>query len=147
AAFTDPASAVRAALAIPPELAASETTRGLLPRLRVAVHRGPAMATTVNDHLDYFGQTVHEALQTLSLTPAGAFVLSRPVASDPPAAAHLAALGCAGAVLPGAPSGLPFGPLLRLDLDPRPVPPARAGPERVEAPSGEGTRTLLLPSR
>jgi class 3 adenylate cyclase len=73
AAFPDAASAVRAALALPP-------AEGL--RRRAVVHRGPALAATINDHLDYFGLTVRQAERLLEL--AGADVLlSQAVMDDP----------------------------------------------------------------
>jgi class 3 adenylate cyclase len=145
AAFTEPDWAVRAGLAIPPALAASDTTRELVPRLRIAAHRGPVMAATLNDHLDYFGNTVHEAFETLELTRPGSFVLSRPVASEASVAARLATLGDTTAVLPETAPGLPFGPFVWLRNAGRNGPLARAEPERVGAPSGDGNATLLLP--
>ena len=36
--------------------------------LRMSLHRGPAMVTTINDRLDYFGETVHLASQLLAST-------------------------------------------------------------------------------
>src|SRR5262249_2857786 len=48
AVFNEPAAAVRAALDLPAVLRREEATRGL--RLRVAVHRGPALAATLNEH-------------------------------------------------------------------------------------------------
>ena len=35
--------------------------------LQLAVHRGPAMVTTLNDRLDYFGNSVHLARQLLAI--------------------------------------------------------------------------------
>jgi hypothetical protein len=70
----------------------------------------------LNDHLDYFGHTIHEALLAIGRTPAASLVLSRPVASDPHVAARLATLGLFGSVLPDEPPGCSFGPLIRLEL-------------------------------
>jgi len=50
AAFHEPISAVRAAL---------EIQRLDDNNLKIVVHRGPAMVTTLNDQLDYFGTTVN----------------------------------------------------------------------------------------
>jgi class 3 adenylate cyclase len=57
-------------------------------RLRVAVHRGPALVATINEHLDYFGATVHQSEQLLERaaglgsTTQPVVLLSEPVASD-----------------------------------------------------------------
>ncbi|MFM7159717.1 MAG: hypothetical protein ACKO3P_04995, partial [Planctomycetaceae bacterium] len=57
-------------------------------RLRVAVHRGPALVATINEHLDYFGATVHQSEQLLeragaqSTSTQPVVLLSEPVASD-----------------------------------------------------------------
>jgi serine/threonine protein kinase/class 3 adenylate cyclase len=74
AVFTEPVMAIRAALAI----------RQLdEPDLRVAVHRGPAMVATINDHLDYFGSTVNATFHLLDALPAAAATLGpRVVVSD-----------------------------------------------------------------
>jgi len=97
AAFADPAAAVRAALGLHADLAAGEATRDLA--LRVAVHRGPAMVATLNDHLDYFGSTVSVASRLTRPARGGQVVLTRPVASDPRVAAILAERGLTPSVL------------------------------------------------
>jgi serine/threonine protein kinase/class 3 adenylate cyclase len=80
AVFTDPVSAMRAAVAI------QELDE---PRLRVAIHRGPALVATINDHLDYFGATVSATNQLLDSIPPGELhtsprvVVSHVIASDP----------------------------------------------------------------
>src|SRR6185295_16957338 len=51
ASFTDPVAALRAGLELQSDLGSGDLTRNL--QLRVAIHRGPAMAATINDHLDY----------------------------------------------------------------------------------------------
>ncbi len=113
AVFSDPESAVRAAIAIPLSLDAGKLTGPL--RLRAAVHRGPVMSATLNDQLDYFGVTVYQLMETLALAPEGALVLTRAVASDPGVADRLADGRLGGTVLPG---GRDFGPLLRVNLRP-----------------------------
>jgi eukaryotic-like serine/threonine-protein kinase len=114
AVFSDPDAAVRAALTIPDALRGGEATRDL--GLHVAIHSGPAMAATLNDHLDYFGTTVHQAIEALAQSPAGSLVLTRPVAADPIVAARLGALGGIAAILPSEARACTFGPLLCLDL-------------------------------
>jgi hypothetical protein len=99
-------------------------TAPLTQRLRAAVHAGPALAATLNDHLDYFGATVHQAFLALDLADPGAVVLTAAVASDPRVADRLEARGLVGSVVADTTPGLDFGPLLRLDLTPseRPAP-------------------------
>src|SRR5262249_5611030 len=63
ASFGDVAAAVRTALSLPQQLAASAVTRPL--RLRVGVHRGRMLAATLNDQLDYFGTTARQATAIL----------------------------------------------------------------------------------
>jgi serine/threonine protein kinase len=58
AVFTEPLGAMRAGL-IMRELGESD--------LSIAIHRGPAMVATLNDHLDYFGATVSTAEQLLTI--------------------------------------------------------------------------------
>jgi len=58
AVFTEPLTALRAGL-IMQDLGESD--------LSIAIHRGPAMVATLNDHLDYFGATVSTAEQLLSI--------------------------------------------------------------------------------
>jgi class 3 adenylate cyclase len=74
AVFTEPVMAIRAALAM------RELDE---PQLQIAVHRGPAMVTTINDHLDYFGSTVSATVQLLdALRTAEAPSLPRVAVSD-----------------------------------------------------------------
>jgi class 3 adenylate cyclase len=81
AAFSAPAAAVRAGLELHALMAKDEDLRTLRPR--VAVHRGSALAATVNDQLDYFGIAVNQAMRLPQLIRGGEMVLSQPVASDP----------------------------------------------------------------
>ena len=87
AVFGEPAAAVRAALDLPAALASGEKTKGL--RLRAGVHRGPARVATLNDHLDYFGTTVHQASQLPRLAGVGELILTAAVAADTQVAALL----------------------------------------------------------
>ena len=76
AAFSDVAAAVRTALELPQELAGSETTRRL--RLRVGVHRGRMLATTLNDQLDYFGTTARQTTAILKYARGDELILAWP---------------------------------------------------------------------
>jgi class 3 adenylate cyclase len=87
ASFSDVAAAVRTALELPGQLARGDATREL--RLRAGIHRGPALAATLNDQLDYFGTTARQAAATLQYARAGELVLTRSVAADPEVAALL----------------------------------------------------------
>ena len=86
AVFTEPLSAVRAGLAMR-ELGESD--------LSIAIHRGPAMVATLNDHLDYFGATVSTAEQLLATAPqrgsATQLVVSNTIAMDEAVAETIAA--------------------------------------------------------
>ncbi len=81
AAFTDPVAGVRAALEIPDVLRHNGSTASLRPR--VGVHRGPVMAVTLNDRLDYFGRSVNIATQLLELATESGIILSSTLAYDP----------------------------------------------------------------
>jgi class 3 adenylate cyclase len=102
AVFPEPAAAVRAALELP-GLPAALGGEGV--RLRAAVHRGPARAATVNDHLDYFGTTVRQAACLAGLARGGERVLSQAVMADLQVAELLRGRGLEGEVfradLPG----------------------------------------------
>ena len=86
-AFSDSAAAVRVGLELAEVLASGNLTRGLA--IRAAVHRGPAMAATINEHLDYFGLTVAQSSALLREAKSGELVLSQAVASDPAVVAAL----------------------------------------------------------
>ena len=87
ASFGDVTAAVRTALELSSRLAVDETTRPL--RLRIGVHRGPTLAATLNDQLDYFGTTARQAAGTLQYARGGELVLTQAVAADPEVAALL----------------------------------------------------------
>ncbi len=86
AVFTEPLNAIRAGLAMR-ELGESD--------LSIAIHRGPAMVATLNDHLDYFGATVSTVEQLLASTPqrgsAPQLVVSNAIAMDEAVAETVAA--------------------------------------------------------
>jgi eukaryotic-like serine/threonine-protein kinase len=112
AAFTEPVAAVRAAVALRSILneATSLNLSELGGRLKVAVHRGPAMAATLNDHLDYFGTTANVASQLPRWARGGEVVLTLPVASDLAVSALLETQGLQSEIvradLPGCPGGM-----------------------------------------
>jgi class 3 adenylate cyclase len=111
-------AAVETALDLQSVLAAGETTRAL--RVRVGVHRGSAMATTLNDHLDYFGATVREATQLPQVARGGEVILTQVLAADPRVAALLAGRGLTGDLIDASLPGLSVAPLVR--LNPRTAP-------------------------
>ena len=90
ASFSDVTAAVKTALELARPFATteSEATTGPL-RLRVGVHRGPTLAATVNDQLDYFGTTARQATAILQYARGAELVLTRTVAADPEVAALL----------------------------------------------------------
>ncbi len=70
ATFTDSRAALQAATKmLQPEGPDS------LPR-RIAFHRGPALVTTLNDRLDYFGETVHLVRNMLQSAESKEFLVS-----------------------------------------------------------------------
>jgi serine/threonine protein kinase len=73
ASFSEPVAAVRAALRIIDEGSG----------LRAVVHRGSTLATTVNERLDYFGKTVHDATKLLRQGAGTGLVLSDEMTTDP----------------------------------------------------------------
>jgi class 3 adenylate cyclase len=88
AAFSDPAAAVRVALAIQTTAAGIEATPPLV--IKVGVHAGPCIAVTLNDRLDYFGTTVNLAARLQQQSAGGDVVLSASLAADPAVAGLLA---------------------------------------------------------
>lgn len=80
AAFRDPAHAVRAALDMRKEIGA--VNRGAADReliLKIGLHKGGAIAVTLNDRLDYFGQTVNIAARVQHLADADEIYLSEDI--------------------------------------------------------------------
>jgi class 3 adenylate cyclase len=74
--FRDPAAAVRTAIEMRDriERLAAQGTAQLV--LRIGLHRGPAIAVSVRDHIDYFGQTVNAAARIQAAAAPGEIVLS-----------------------------------------------------------------------
>ena len=93
AAFLEPADAVRAALAMRRDIATlrpGEGDRDLI--LKIGIHKGAAIAVTLNDRLDYFGQTVNIASRVQELADADDIYLSEAVFAVPAVKAALAEL-------------------------------------------------------
>jgi serine/threonine protein kinase/class 3 adenylate cyclase len=100
AAFHEPAAALRTAF---------ELNRDGTASLRLALHRGPALAATINDHLDYFGAVVRQLGAILQQAHSGERLLSQAVMDDPPVSALLHERGLEGEVIPGEPVLHRFG--------------------------------------
>ncbi len=94
AAFHEPAAALRTALDLDREGGDD---------LRMALHRGPALAATINDHLDYFGTIVRQVAATLEMARPGERLVSQAVMDDPAVSATLHQRGLEGEVMPGEP--------------------------------------------
>ncbi len=89
ATFTEPADGLRAAIAMVARLEAHNRSASTALGLRVGLHRGPAISVTLNDQVDYFGQTVNIAARVEGLASAGEVALSEEVFRDPAVAAML----------------------------------------------------------
>lgn len=63
--------------------------------LKIGIHEGPCLAVTLNDRLDYFGQTVNIAARVQSLATSHAVFATEPVIRDAETAARLARAGLA----------------------------------------------------
>ncbi|MES2634905.1 MAG: adenylate/guanylate cyclase domain-containing protein [Pseudomonadota bacterium] len=72
-------------------LNAGRTTEDLL--LKIGIHEGPCLAVTLNDRLDYFGQTVNIAARVQGLATSHAIFATEPVVNDPAVAGMLADAG------------------------------------------------------
>jgi class 3 adenylate cyclase len=91
ASFVDPLDALRAALEMRARTAgfnAQSGEDGLA--LKIGLHRGACLAVTLNDRLDYFGQTVNIAARVQGLAGADEIVVTDDVLSIPGAAELLA---------------------------------------------------------
>jgi class 3 adenylate cyclase len=93
ASFLKPADAVKAAIAMRNEIAASNADQpGRALILKIGIHTGAAIAVTLNDRLDYFGQNVNIAARIQGIAEAGEICISGDVHADEDAAALLATL-------------------------------------------------------
>jgi class 3 adenylate cyclase len=89
ATFPEPARAVAAALSMLERLDAYNRSASTALGLRVGLHRGAAIAVTLNDQVDYFGQSVNIAARVEGLANAGEVTLSEDVIRDPDVVAAL----------------------------------------------------------
>jgi class 3 adenylate cyclase len=89
ATFAEPAQALTAAVTMIERLESHNRSASTALGLRVGLHRGPALAVTLNDQVDYFGQTVNIAARVEGLANAGEVTLSDDVRRDPATAAEL----------------------------------------------------------
>ena len=87
AAFHDPVQALRAALAMQTRVREFNARNATPVLLKLGLHEGPCIAVTLNDRLDYFGQTVNLAARLQGESRGGDIVLSLPLARQPGAAA------------------------------------------------------------
>jgi len=93
ASFVDPLDALRAALEMRTEIARFNAEgRDDLIGLKVGLHAGACLAVTLNDRLDYFGQTVNVAARVQGLSGAGEIIVTDDVLSVPGAAELVAGL-------------------------------------------------------
>ncbi len=87
AAFGEVTSATRAALGLAKAIDAEPLCKDL--RLQAGLHRGLALVASVNDRLDYFGQSVRLATRLGDLAMPGELLLTPQIAGDPEVAALL----------------------------------------------------------
>ena len=73
------------------KLNASRSSEDLL--LKIGIHEGPCLAVTLNDRLDYFGQTVNIASRVQGLAMSQSIFATEPVVHYPESARLLAAAG------------------------------------------------------
>lgn len=84
ATFLTPVDAVQAALDMLEGIEAFNKTRAEpLLFLKIGIHRGASIAVTLNDRLDYFGQTVNIAARIQSLAGASEIYISHEAHSQP----------------------------------------------------------------
>jgi class 3 adenylate cyclase len=93
ATFVNPADAVRSALDMLARIERFNEVEGeAMVRLKVGIHWGACLAVTLNDRLDYFGQTVNLAARVQALAHANEIVISDDLARQPDVAEILAGL-------------------------------------------------------
>lgn len=83
AAFERPQDAVRAGIEMIEALGRYNQTHARPLGLKVGVHRGRAIAVTLNDRIDYFGQDVNIAARVQGLAEANQLVVSQDVMQAP----------------------------------------------------------------
>jgi class 3 adenylate cyclase len=98
AAFSEPAAALAAALAIRRDIAefdhklSGEIGEAGTIQVKLGLHCGPCIAVTLNDRLDYFGRTVNLAARLQAESRGGDIVVSEEMAQDPAVTALLEGL-------------------------------------------------------
>ena len=93
ASFVDPLDALRAALDMQARIARfNADAAGNQIGLKIGLHAGACLAVTLNDRLDYFGQTVNIAARIEALSEADEIVVTDDVLSLPGAAELVAGL-------------------------------------------------------
>jgi class 3 adenylate cyclase len=98
ASFIDPIDSLRAALDMQHRIARFNADAGSpLIGLKIGLHSGACLAVTLNDRLDYFGQTVNIAARIQALSNANEIVVTDDVMSHPAAMELVAALRCKSA--------------------------------------------------
>ena len=87
AAFSNPADAMRAALAVQRNVAQFNQAQQLGAEdgvvIKLGLHGGPCIVVTLNDRLDYFGSTANLAARLQGESRGGDIVVSQALASDP----------------------------------------------------------------
>jgi class 3 adenylate cyclase len=99
AAFSDPADALAAAVAIRDAIDVFNREGGTEEGrfvVKLGLHCGPCIAVTLNDRLDYFGRTVNLAARLQSESRGGDIILSEAMAQEPGMTALIAPLGATG---------------------------------------------------
>jgi class 3 adenylate cyclase len=93
ASFVEPLDALRAALDMHAQIARLNADAGAeLIGLKIGLHAGACLAVTLNDRLDYFGQTVNIAARVQALAGADEIVITDDVLSLPGAAELISGL-------------------------------------------------------
>ena len=94
ATFPEPDRGLQAALRMREAMHALNGERGREDlTLKIGVHEGPCLAVTLNDRLDYFGQTVNIAARVQGLAVSRSIYATRPVVEHPAAARLLSETG------------------------------------------------------
>jgi class 3 adenylate cyclase len=94
ATFPEPDRGLQAALRMREAMRALNAQRGREDlTLKIGLHEGPCLAVTLNDRLDYFGQTVNIAARVQGLAASRSIYATRPVVEHPAAAKLLSETG------------------------------------------------------
>lgn len=85
ASFIENAAAMRAIFAAQAQMQAYNEVKAIdeKVRLKIGMHRGPAILVNLNDRLDYFGSSVNKAARVQSAAGSDEVSLSREVVDDP----------------------------------------------------------------